>query len=107
MTIVIYEAQPSDSQEPVRWAECASGPIGPVNSTAGYTPARLARLPSKRRILTLELPAIERPDLETLVKAVLRKSLKVSPALGGESILYLVVNESIHKLQEIAANERL
>lgn len=105
MTIEIFEAQPAGSRKPVRWAECASGPIGPVGLPDQVAAAILTGALSKRRILTFELPAIERPALETLVRAVLRKSFKVSPAIGGESILYLVVNESIHKLHEIAAAE--
>jgi hypothetical protein len=107
MTILVYEAQPSATQPPVRWAECASGPIGPVGAATRLTPAMLVKSPSKRHVLTFELPDIERSDLEVLVKAVLRRSLKAPSSLSGEAILYLAVNESIHKLQEIVAHEKL
>jgi hypothetical protein len=60
-------------------------------------------------VTTCELPGLDREGLETLVSNILTRGYLERPGVHGkdEAVLFLLVNEAIHILEEIARKEGL
>ena len=92
----------------VSWAETASG----VTALAAGTDEpvhelNMNRVTAVEKIATLDLPGLDREGIDVIVDNILKGGYLDKPGAKGkgEAVLFMLVNEAIHRLTEIAKDE--
>jgi len=102
-------ASPSGEPRDAVWART---PFGVTVWRPGDEQAALAEridIVHEELITTCELPGLDREGMETIVSNILTRGYLEKPGVygKGEAVLFLLVNEAIHILEEIARKENL
>ncbi len=85
----------------IEWAETVFGSIVPGAEPGAVIYIKKPVGIEKELILKLDIPDLDRESIEAVAEAILRKKLPLNPSATIDSQLYTVVNEAIHKLEEI------
>jgi len=94
-------------------ATWAVTPFGIVAATAGANPELLAVRPEQviatETITSLELPGLDQEGMEAIVVNILQGRYLEKPGIEdkGEAILFVLVNEAIHELERLRADEQI
>jgi hypothetical protein len=66
-----------------------------------------ARIVSEELIAEVDLPGLDRDHLEEIVRSVLAGGFLDKPGIKGkgDAVIFALVNEALHRLDQIAADE--
>jgi hypothetical protein len=111
MKIELFKGHIQDASGTEREAWCARSDFG-VRAVCFDEPAEVriaeqARVAASDHITSLELPGLNREDLEFLLDVILQGGYLARPGVrdSGEAVLFMVVNEALHALDRVAAWE--
>ena len=112
MIVTFFTGTVRTHQGEARAASWANTPFGAMLLVSGEEHAQgkeAVDVVTEDLVTTCELPGIDRPGMETIVSNILEgRFLERSGVQGkGDAVLFLLVNEAIHALEEIARKEKL
>lgn len=79
-----------------------------VDGSQGVQPVAPGRVTISGPVTLLDLPGLDRESLEFFLDVILEGGYLARPGVSGngEAIIFVVVNEALHVLDEVAAWER-
>ena len=95
---------------PASWAKT---PFGIMSLAKGTDEALQLvddeRIVSEEIVADVDLPGLDRDHLEEIVRSVLAGGFLDKPGIKGkgDAVIFALVNEALHRLDQIAADERL
>jgi hypothetical protein len=98
------------SEYPASWART---PFGIMSLVPGEDEAlefmEEARVVSEKPIAKVDLPGLDRDHIDEIVRSVLAGGFLDKPGIEGkgDAVIFALVNEALHRLDQIAADERL
>jgi hypothetical protein len=89
----------------VSWAETDFGVTALVSGSDELVPElKLEQITDVESVTTLDLPGLDRGGVEVIVENILKGRYLSMPGVKGkgEAVLFILVNEALHQLAEIA-----
>lgn len=99
-----------ESEYPASWAET---PFGIMSLVPGDEQALQLvdeeRIVSGESIAEVELPGLDRDHIEEIVRSVLAGGFLDKPGIKGkgDAVIFALVNEALHRMTQISADEGL
>ena len=92
----------------VSWVETDFGVTALVSGTDELVhELKLEQITDVEPIITLDLPGLDREGVEVVIDNILKGGYLDMPGVKGkgEAVLFILVNETLHRLAEIAKDE--
>ena len=111
MTIRFYKGvrrTETGEEVSVSWAEMDFGVTALVaGADEPVHELNMDRVTAAELVTTLDLPGLDREGIEVIVNNILKGGYLDMPGVKGkgEAVLFMLVNEAIHRMPEIAKDE--
>jgi hypothetical protein len=97
----------SGEERAAAWATTPFGSMGLLAGTDLLAFEGFENIARAESVAGFDLPGVDREGVETIVRSILMGGYLDKPGVKGkdEAVLFMLANEAIHKLEEIARDE--